>query len=181
MEVVGITVTGNVGFEASPGMFRVYVGYPDALTGTFGVNLTVVKIKIKAEYGTEFQVGGEHGAHAKMKQRYEAEAQADFAITYVKSSMYIGAEGIIKLLKPTGVEFSIEACLGGKIVGGIRFFGNHDIIRLQLDAMGRMRASLPPPEWQLTAKCTVAYGINLGFLGSVSGSKSMTLDKTISL
>ncbi|MCL1804971.1 MAG: hypothetical protein FWG28_03060, partial [Clostridiales bacterium] len=177
-EVMGIMLTGNVGFEASPSLFRVYVGYPDALAGEFGVNLGFVSGKGRVEYGAEYQIGGEHGAHAKIKQRLESEAKVDLGVIYVKTSSYIGGEGIAILLPPT---VSLEVCLGGKIVGGIRFFGTHDVIRLSLDAMGRMTVVFSDPSWRLEAKCTVGYGINLGFVGSISGSKTVHLDKKISL
>jgi len=179
MELVGIQITGNVGFEVSPSLFRIYVGYPDALTGSFGFNAGTASMRIAVSYGLEYQIGGEHGAHARQKQRYDAEAHVNVAIVYVDVSAYIGGEGMITF-KPAAV--SLEVALGGKIVGGIWFFGKHDIIRLQLDAMGKMTAQiLPKPAWRLQASCRVSYSINLGLLGSCSGTETVSLDKTISL
>ena len=47
--------------------------------------------------------------------------------------------------------------------------------------MGRMTVVIVDPSWRLEAKCTVGYGIDLGFVGSISGSKTVHMDKKISL
>jgi hypothetical protein len=179
-EVMGIQITGNLGFEVSPSLFRIYLGYPDALTAEFKINVAkMAEAHIKVEYGQEYQVGGEYGAHARIKQSWEADAFVDLDVIYVYTYAYVGGEGMIKL-RPA-VEVTLEVWLGGKIVGGIRFFGEHDVIRLQLDAWGKMTARIKPEKyWELEAKCTVSYGIDLG-LGSISGSKTVHLDKRINL
>jgi len=176
MDIVGIDVTGNLGFEATPSFFRIYVGYPDAITANFKIDAGIAAVKVKVEFGQEFKVG-EEGVYAKVKQRFDADTKVDLGVIYVKVDAYVGGEGKLTFLPSPGLE--LEVCLGGTIVGGIRFFGTHDVIRLSLDAEGRMAIIPLKKVWHLDAQCTVGYGIDLGIVGSISGSETVHIDITL--
>ena len=185
-EVLGVDIYGNAGFEASPNLLRIYVGYPDYLTGQLELKVFgVLRAKIAIGMGQEYSTGKENGkyfAQYSQKTRYDLAASLNIEIVYVDVSAYAGAEGSFRLSKPTTAE--LEVYLGGKIVGGIWFFGKRDIIRLGLDAWGNMYAEIGGGSsvyWQLKAKAKVHYGISLGLLGSISGSKTVNMNTSFKI
>ena len=180
-EILGVDIYGNAGFEASPSLLRIYIGYPDYFTGELDINVfNVLQARVAIGMGQEFSTGKENDkffAQYSQKTRYDLAGSMDIDIVYIKVSAHAGAEGTFRLSKPTTAE--IDVYLNGKIVGGIWFFGKRDIIMLQLDAWGNMYAEIGGSSsiyWKLKAKATVHYGIDLGVVGSISGSVTANLN-----
>ena len=173
IDVAIAAVSGSLGFEFSPRLFGVYIGYPETLAGNFSI--------FRVGVGVGFRIDDKEML-IKAKLEIGFEKSVTVAIVYLDGYLYAGADGAMYFnvennFEPSG--FSLELYLKGGIKGGIVVSGKKfNIISLYLDARGKLSMIPPSEHWKLECSATVGYSLNL-FLFSVSGSVSASFDTTI--
>jgi len=170
IDLVAASVGGSIGFEFSPHLFGVYLGYPETLAGS----LSFFRVGI----GFGFRVDTEGGSLIKAKIEFGFDKSAEFFIVYLRGYLYVGADGTYYFDGPQGGKFILELYLKGGIEGGIIVAGDkYNIISFYLDARGRLESMPPSDDWKLYCSCTVSYSLDL-WLFSVEGSVSASFDTT---
>jgi len=169
IDLIACSVGGSIGFEFSPHLFGVYLGYPETLAGSLGI--------FRVGLGVGFRVDTEDSSFIKAKIEFGFDKSAEFAIVYLRGFLYVGADGTIYLSGEDAGLFILELYLKGGIEGGIVVGGDHyNIISFYLDARGKLTAH-PNDDWELSCSCTVSYSLDL-WLFSVEGSVSASFDTT---
>jgi hypothetical protein len=182
IDMVAIKLSGSLGFEFSPKLFGVYVGYPETLAGNVGIYRVGLRPR--------FPPRSDDGANIiKAKVEFGFERSVDVSIVYLRGFIYAGADGAYYEKydqdgdgEYDGSKFILTLYLKGGLEGGIKVSGKrYNIINIYLDARGTiesMPAKNKPDEWKLTCSAKVSYSLNL-FLFSVSGSVSAKFDTTL--
>ncbi len=178
IDMIYAKLSGSLGFEFSPKLFGVYVGYPETLAG----NIDIFRVGM----GLGFRLDDDGANIIRCKLEFGFERSVSVEIVYLKGYLYAGADGGYYANyqnedgKFLGPKFILTLYLKGGVEGGIKVFGEcFDIIHLYLDARGTIE-TIPPPKdaWQLTCSAKVSYSLNL-FLFDVSGSVSASFDMTL--
>jgi hypothetical protein len=179
IDMIAIKLSGSLGFEFSPKLFGVYVGYPETLAGNVGI--------YRVGLGLGFRLADDGANIIKGKIEFGFERSVEVSIVYLRGYLYAGADGGYYAKygqdengEGGGPKFILTLYLKGGLEGGIKVSGKRfNIINMYLDARGTIE-SIPPPkdEWQLTCSAKVSYSLNL-FLFSVSGSVSASFDTTL--
>ena len=181
IDMVAIKLSGSLGFEFSPKLFGVYVGYPETLAGNVGI--------YRVGLGLGFRLSDDGANIIKAKVEFGFERSIDVSIVYLRGFIYAGADGGYYAQydqdgdgEYDGPKFILTLYLKGGLEGGIKVGGKrYNIISFYLDARGTiesMPAKNKPDEWKLTCSAKVSYSLNL-FLFSVSGSVSAKFDTTL--
>lgn len=159
IDVAIAAVGGSLGFEYSPKLFGVYLGYPETLSGNIGI--------FHLGMGVGFRVDQEGDSLIKFKVEAGLTKTMDISIVYLRGYIIVGVEGAYYF---GPAEISLELYLKGGLEGGIRVGGSeYNIISFHLDARGKLRSAKPYNHWNLEASCKVSYSLDL-WLVSVSGS-----------
>ncbi|MDI9470747.1 MAG: hypothetical protein QM296_11175 [Bacillota bacterium] len=177
IDVIAIKLSGSLGFEFSPKLFGVYIGYPETLAG----NVSIYRVGL----GLGFRISDDGANIIKGKIEFGFERSVDVSIVYLRGFLYAGADGgyyaNIDLNDdkiPDGNKFILTLYLKGGLEGGIKVGGKRfNIISFYLDARGTIESIPPKNDWKLTCSAEVSYSLNL-FLFSVSGSVSASFDTT---
>ncbi len=177
IDVIAIKLSGSLGFEFSPKLFGVYIGYPETLAG----NVSIYRVGL----GLGFRISDDGANIIKGKIEFGFERSVDVSIVYLRGFLYAGADGgyyaNIDLNDdniPDGNKFILTLYLKGGLEGGIKVSGKRfNIISFYLDARGTIESIPPENDWKLTCSAEVSYSLNL-FLFKVSGSVSASFDTT---
>jgi len=168
IDVVAAKVSGSLGFEFSPRLFGVYLGYPETLSGNFAI------FHVGIGLGLRIDQDGASLIQAKMEFGLEKDVQV--AIVYLKGYLYAGADGAYYF---DSDKIALELYLKGGINGGIKVAGKrYNIIGFYLDARGKLEAVPPYDAWDLRASCRVSYSLDL-WLTEIEGSVNASFDTTI--
>jgi hypothetical protein len=169
---VAARVSGSFGFEFSPHLFGISIGYPETLAGNIGI------FRFGAGFAFRIDDGGDSYIRAKLEIGFEKEA--NITIVYLYGYLYAGADGAYYFdYEGQGGKFVLEIYLKGGIEGGVKVKGKKfDIISLYLDARGRIESIPPSDDWLLYCSATVSYSLDL-WLFEVEGSVTASFDEVI--
>lgn len=168
INIVLAEVGGSLGFEYSPRIFGVYLGYPETLVGNIGI--------FHVGVGVGFRIDQDGASMVQAKIELGLEKNVEIAIVYLHGYLYAGADGAYYFADNS---FTLELYLKGGIEGGIIVAGkSYKIIGFYLDARGRLGSAYPFDCWQLACSCTVSYSLDL-WLFEVEGSVSASFDTRI--
>jgi hypothetical protein len=171
IDVVVAKVSGSLGFEFSPTMFGVYIGYPETLAGEISI--------FRVGVGVGFKIDKADGMLIMAKMELGFQKSVRVAIVYLEGYLYAGADGSIHFSTSGAPDgFSLTLYLKGGIKGGIYVGKPFNIINLYLDARGTLARGPSDPKWNLSASATVGYSLNL-FLFKVSGSVNASFDTDV--
>ena len=178
IDMVAIKLSGSLGFEFSPKLFGVYVGYPETLAGNIGI--------YRVGLGLGFRLDDDGANIIKAKIEFGFERSVDVSIVYLRGFIYAGADGAYYEKydqdgdgEYDGSKFILTIYLKGGLEGGIKVSGKrYNIINMYLDARGTIESIPKKDEWKLTCSAKVSYSLNL-YLFSVSGSVSAKFDTTL--
>jgi hypothetical protein len=170
INVVVAEVGGSIGFEFSPHLFGVYIGYPETLAG----NISIFRVGV----GIGFRINTDGESFIKAKIEFGVDKSVEIFIVYMRGYLYAGADGGYYFGGAGGDRFVLELYLKGGIEGGIIVAGDrYNIIGFYLDARGRLE-SRANDAWLLYCSCEVSYSLDL-WLFSVEGSVSASFDTTV--
>ena len=169
IDVVLAAVSGSLGFEFSPNLFGVYIGYPETLAGNIGI--------FRLGMGLGFRIDSKEGMLIKAKMELGLEKNIKVAIVYLSGYLYAGADGAM-YFNPMPNGFELTLYLKGGIKGGIDVGKKFDIIKLYLDARGTISMIPPSTAWELKCSAKVGYSLNL-FLFSYNGEVSASFNTSI--
>lgn len=162
------TVSGSMGFEYSPSLFGVYLGYPETMVGNISI------FHVGAGVGFRIDDNGTSMVQAKMELGLEKDITV--SIVYLRGYLYAGVDGSYYFEDAT---INLELYLKGGLEGGIKVKGKRfNIISFYLDARGSVSSSSPYTSWMLRCSCEVSYSLDL-WLFSVEGSVSASFDTTL--
>ncbi len=163
VEVASLKVRGSLGFEFSPNLFGVQIGYPDTLVVNFGY--------YRIGIGVAFKIDEIDGNYIRAKVEFGLEKSVDISIVYLGGYVYAGADGGYYWGGDDGQRILLELYLKGNVNGGIRAKGKKfNIISLMLDAKGTISGVIEPKEqWDLSSYAKVSYCLDL-FMFSIDGS-----------
>lgn len=175
IDLIGIKVSGSLGFEFSPKLFGIAIGYPETLAGNVGI--------YRVGLGLAFRISDDGANYIKGKFEFGFERSLEISIVYLKGFLYAGADGgyyanidVNNDGIPDGDKFILTLYLKGGLEGGIKVGGKkYNIISFFLDAVGTIQSLPPKNEWQVSCSAKVSYNLNL-YLFSVSGSVSASFD-----
>ncbi len=168
IDVAVAALSGSLGFEYSPRLFGVYVGYPETLAGKISI--------FHVGLGVGFRIDQDGDSLIKFKIEMGLDESMDIAIVYLRGYIYVGVEGAYYFGPKT---VTLELYLKGGLEGGIRVGSKRfNIISFYLDASGKLTSSSPYTSWRMDASCKVSYSLNL-WLVSVSGSVTARFDTTL--
>jgi PKD repeat protein len=161
-------VGGSLGFEYSPRLFGVYLGYPETLVGNIGI------FHLGMGVGFRIDEGGDSMVQAKMELGLDKSVEV--FIVYLRGYLYAGADGAYYFADNA---FTLELYLKGGIEGGIKVGSKKfNIISFYLDARGKIGSAYPFDCWSLACSCTVSYSLDL-WLFEVEGSVNASFDTSI--
>ena len=161
-------VGGSLGFEYSPKLFGVYLGYPETLVGNIGI--------FHLGMGLGFRIDEDGGSMVQAKMELGLEKSIEIAIVYLRGYLYAGADGAYYFADNS---FTLELYLKGGIEGGIKVGKKRfNIISFYLDARGKIGSAYPFDSWSLACSCTVSYSLDL-WLFEVEGSVNASFDTSI--
>lgn len=168
IDVAVASVSGSLGFEYSPRLFGVYLGYPETLAGSIGI--------FRVGIGVGFRIDEGGDSLIRLKAEFGLDKTANISIVYLRGYLYAGADGAYYF----GPDLiSLELYLKGGINGGIRVAKkSYNIINFYLDARGKLEAVSPYTAWDLRASCKVSYSLDL-WLTEIEGSVSASFDTRI--
>ena len=157
VSILGLTASGDIGFEMCPSYWELRLGYPEALKtnvyGTvawFGLGIRSSDIDqsfIKAQAGFGYDTG-----------------DVAIGIVYVRGYLYAGGDG--EYIIDEGY-FRLHVFVEGGIEGGIKVKGKRfQVINLMLRADGTLVKS---DSWTLDAQARIRYCVDL-WLTDISGS-----------
>ena len=172
IDVVAAKVSGSLGFEFSPNLFGISIGYPETLAG----NVAIFRVGV----GVGFRIDSQEGMLIKAKMEMGLEKSVTVAIVYLKGYLYAGAEGAVHFDSgPIPDSMMLALYLKGGIKGGVTALGkSYDIINLYLDARGELWMYPGSMVWELECTAKVGYSLNL-FLVKLNGSVSASFNTTI--
>ncbi len=163
----GFYVNGDIGFEICPDYWDFRVGYPTALSASFGgfgevwfgVALRYSQIDesyIKAQGGLSFDTG-----------------DITLGIVYVRGYLGIGADGYYLI---DSQKLYLHAYLYGGIEGGVKAMGKRfRVISLMLNAEGTLENT---SGWHLDASARISYHVDL-WLTDIGGSVGWHISKDL--
>lgn len=161
-------VSGSLGFEYSPRLFGVYLGYPETLVGNIGI--------FHLGMGVGFRIDQDGNSMVQAKMELGLEKDLDIAIVYIHGYLYAGADGAYYFADNS---FTLELYLKGGIEGGIRVGKKRfNIIGFYLDARGKLSSAYPFNAWSLACSCSVSYSLDL-WLFEIEGSVTASFDTSI--
>ena len=171
LKVAVAQVGGTLGFEYSPRLFGVYIGYPEMLGGRIGV--------MRVGMGVGYIAPDDAQRMISVRAEYGYDAKVDISIVYLRAYLYAGADGAYYFGGPEADKIILEIYLKGGVEGGIRALGRrYNIINFYLNAQGKMTAAYPYTYWQLEASCKVSYSLDVwvhSFEGTVTASFDTSL------
>ncbi len=171
LNVAMARVSGNMGFEYSPRLFGVYLGYPEMLGG----NIAGFRLGM----GVGFIVDDDAQSLIRMRMELGLDKEVDISIVYLRGHLYAVADGAYYFGGDAADSIILELYLKGGINGGIRVAGKrYNIIGFYLDTNGKLTAAYPYDSWDLAASCKVSYSLDL-WLVSVEGSVQASFDTRI--
>ncbi len=172
IDLVAAKVSGSMGFEFSPHMFGVSLGYPETMAG----NISIFRFGV----GIGFRIDSEEGNYIRAKLEVGLQKDVKVAIVYLSGYLYAGADGGYYWGgTDKGNGFYLTIYLKGGIKGGIMLGeARWDIIKLMLDARGTISSLPPSKDWNLHCSAKVSYCLDL-FLFSIDGSVEASFDTTI--
>ncbi|MGI6072388.1 MAG: hypothetical protein ACOX75_05185 [Lachnospiraceae bacterium] len=177
VDMIAVKLSGSLGFEFSPKLFGVYVGYPETLAGNVGI--------YRVGLGLGFRLDDDGANIIKGKIEFGFERSVNVSIVYLRGFLYAGADGGYYANYQDadgnylGEKFILTLYLKGGLEGGIKVAGKrYNIINMYLDARGTIESIPPQDDWKLTCSAKVSYSLNL-FLFSVNGSVSASFDTTL--
>ena len=160
-----------MGFEYSPRVFGVYLGYPEMLGGRIGV--------MRVGMGVGYLAEDDAGRMIRMRAEFGYDANVDISIVYLRAYLYAGADGAYYFGGSDADKIILELYLKGGVDGGIRALGRrYNIISFYLDANGKMTASQPYTSWLLEASCKVSYSLDV-WVHSFDGTVTARFDKRL--
>jgi len=175
MNIVIFDFGGSMGFEYSPRLFGVRIGYPETLFTNFQLG----PIPVRVGAGLGFLIDQDNESMVQAKLEFGLEKRIDIAIVYLHGYIYAGADGAYYWGDPDGSRILLDLYLKGGINGGIRAFGEEfDIISFYLDAHGTLASGAGFRTWELGCSCTVSYSLDL-WLAEIEGSVNASFDTTI--
>lgn len=175
MNLVLFDFSGSLGFEYSPRLFGVQIGYPETLVTNFQLG----PIPVHVGAGLAYRIDEDSASMVRAKFEFGLEKDINIAIVYLRGYIYAGADGAYYFDGPDADRIALELYLKGGINGGIRAAGKRfDIISFYLDARGNLAAASPYTAWDLECSCKVSYSLDL-WLVSVEGSVNARFDTTI--
>jgi len=161
-------VGGSLGFEYSPRLFGVYVGYPETLGGMIGV--------FHVGVGVGLRIDQDGTSMIQAKAEFGLERDINVSIVYLRGYVYAGADGAYYF---DNDRITLVLYLKGGIEGGIKVGGKrYNIIGFYLDAQGDLESAAPYDSWQLGCSAKVSYSLDL-WLVSVEGSVQASFDTRI--
>lgn len=153
----GFVVSGDLGFEITPDMWELRIGYPNMLLAkaggvqeiAFGLGIRNAQdedwIKAKAHYG--YDTG-----------------DVTIGIVYVRGYLKVGGEGEYNF---TNDSLWLHVYLNGGVSGGVKALGKKfEVISLTLNAQGDL---VKTDQWRLSAEARIYYHVDL-WLDDISGS-----------
>ncbi|HWR19946.1 MAG TPA: hypothetical protein VN608_10015 [Clostridia bacterium] len=168
IDVAIAKVSGSLGFEYSPRLFGVYLGYPETLSGNF------IIFRVGMGLGLRIDQDGVSLIQAKME--FGLEKSIKVAIVYLKGYLYAGVDGAYYF---DSDKIALELYLKGGINGGIKVGSkSYNIIGFYLDARGKLEAVPPYNAWDLRASCKVSYSLDL-WVTEIEGSVNASFDTSI--
>ncbi len=169
IDVMVAKVGGSLGFEYSPRLFGVYLGYPETLAG----NIAIFRVGV----GLGFRIDQDGASLVRAKLELGLEKEVNVAIVYLRGYLYAGADGGYYF---EGADrLTLELYLKGGVQGGIKVKGKRfNIIGFYLDARGNLESTSPFDSWMLGASCKVSYSLDL-WLFEVEGSVNAKFDTKI--
>lgn len=161
-------VGGSLGFEYSPHLFGVYLGYPETLGGMIGI------FHVGVGVGLRIDQDGDSMIQAKMELGLERDVSV--SIVYLRGYLYAGADGAYYF---DSDRITLVLYLKGGVQGGIKVGGKrYNIIGFYLDAVGKLESVKPYDSWQLGCSAKVSYSLDL-WLVSVEGSVQASFNTKI--
>ena len=171
LNVAVAQVGGTLGFEYSPRVFGVYLGYPEMLGGRIGV--------MRVGMGVGYLAEDDAGRMIRMRAEFGYDANVDISIVYLRAYLYAGADGAYYFGGSDADKIILELYLKGGVDGGIRALGRrYNIISFYLDANGKMTAKSPYDSWLLEASCKVSYSLDV-WVHSFDGTVTARFDKRL--
>jgi hypothetical protein len=168
IDVAVAKVSGSLGFEYSPRLFGVYLGYPETLSGNFAI--------FHVGIGLGLRIDQDGASLIQAKMEFGLEKDISIAIVYLKGYLYAGVDGAYYF---DSDKIALELYLKGGINGGIKVAKKrYNIIGFYLDARGKLEAEPPYDAWDLRASCRVSYSLDL-WLTEIEGSVNASFDTTI--
>ncbi len=173
LKVAMAQVGGSIGFEYSPRLFGVYIGYPEMLGGRIGISHIKMGVGYIAENDVQRLI--------RIRAEYGYNIDVDISIVYLRAFLYAGIDGTYAFGGEDADKIILELYLKGGIEGGIRALGRrYNIISFYLDANGKMTASYPYTYWLIEASCKVSYSLDV-WVHSFEGSVTAKFDTRVGL
>ena len=165
-------VGGSLGFEYSPSLFGVYLGYPETLAGNIGI------FHVGAGVGFRYDWENDAGM-VQAKMEFGLEKSMNIAIVYIRGYLYAGADGMY-YWTPEGSSIRLTLYLRGGIEGGVKVGGKRfKVIGFYLDAQGTLASRYPGyDKWDLACSATVSYCVDV-YLFECEGSVTANFATTI--
>lgn len=178
IDLLAIKLSGSLGFEFSPKLFGVSIGYPETLAG----NIHIYHVGL----GLRFRLDDDGANIIRAKIEFGFEKSINVFIVYLRGYIYAGADGGYYAQYdqdgdgvPDGSKFILTLYLKGGLEGGIKVAGRRfNIIHLALDAQGTIETIPPDNDWRLSCSVKVSYSRRV-FLFRVSGSVNVSFDTTL--
>ncbi len=165
-------VGGSLGFEYSPSLFGVYLGYPETLAGNIGI------FHVGAGVGFRYDWEKDAGM-VQAKMEFGLEKSMNIAIVYIRGYLYAGADGMY-YWTPEGSSIRLTLYLRGGIEGGVKVAGKRfKVIGFYLDAQGTLASRYPGyDKWDLACTASISYCVDV-FLYECEGSVTADFATTI--
>ncbi|OQA73265.1 MAG: hypothetical protein BWY35_00654 [Firmicutes bacterium ADurb.Bin248] len=165
IDVAVAAVGGSLGFEYSPRLFGVYLGYPETLAGNIGIYHVGIGVGFRIDEGGDSLI--------RLKFEFGYKKDVNISIVYLHAYLYAGVDGAYYFADD---RITLELYLKGGVNGGIRVGGKpYNIINFHLDARGKLEAVPPYTAWDLHASCKVSYSLDL-WVTEIEGSVSASFD-----
>lgn len=178
IDMLSIKLSGSLGFEFSPKLFGVSIGYPETLVG----NIHIYHVGL----GLRFRLDEDGANIIRAKVEFGFEKSINVFIVYLRGYIYAGADGGYYAQYdengdnvPDGPKFILVLYLKGGLEGGIKVAGRRfNIIHMSLDAKGSLETIPPDNDWKLACSVKVSYSHRV-FLFKISGSVNVKFDTTL--
>lgn len=166
-------VGGTLGFEYSPSLFGIYIGYPEMLGGRIG--------SMRVGMGVGYIAEDDLQRLIRIRAEYGYDIDVDISIVFLRAYLYAGIDGSYLFGGTDADKIILELYLNGGINGGIRALGRrYNIISFYLDARGKMTASEPYTHWLIEASCKVSYSLDV-WVHSFEGSVTAKFDTKLGI
>ena len=162
----GTTVSGDLGFDMSPTLWEIRIGYPETLSARMGVYTGGFGFTIRYS-----ELPDDSFVKAKMFFGYDT-GDVSISIVYFRAYLFAGGEG--EYYFDSG-NFVLRVFIEGGLEGGIKVKGKkYKIIHMMVGADGTLTRY--SGNWNLDANVRVHYHLDL-FLFSVGGSVNWHVSK----